>query len=257
MGKPYGGYVDGLTGPYMGPYGAVYGQLLWGNIRINTPKNDLFTILHVFKRISKLMFEKRLFIASHINNIDVNARNMSIRQNIRIAMPDINVRFENDPHITFRFLGKTDISDPVVLNNLEEIHNDIQLLLFTFKAFSLNLGHINMFPGVLYYSIEGENYELRRLRYIADSINKIVQNHGFSPPDYDFVPHITIGSFNNELEDKISDCIANCHYFQADYYSKKINFNLDTIMLMESIKHPNNKIVYQPAFQEFIYQLQL
>ena len=225
-------------------------------IPINAPKNDLFTTLRVFQRILKLMFEKRLFIASRINNIDVNARNMSIKQNIKISMPDINVRWENDPHLTFRFLGKTDISDQTVLDNLAEIHQDIQILLYTTKVFSFNLGNINMFPGVLYCGIEGTNYELKRLNFIADSINKIVQNHGFSPPDYEFIPHITIGYFNHELKDNVSDHIANCRYFKKDYYSKKINFNLDSIMLMESIRYPNGKTVYQPAFQEFIYQLQ-
>ena len=194
------------------------------------------------------MFEKKLFIGSMIDNLDVNAHIMLTRQNLRIQFPEINWKWDNNTHITLRFLGKIDICDQTSLNNLINIQKELHDLLNTTKKFSFQLGQLNIFSGVLWYAVEGPKEE-KRLIDLAHQINIIVQKHGYELPNFGFIPHITVARF----EDQYNDIIHK--YITENNHTRQRNFTIDSVILLESLKFLNNKRVYQPAFQEFIWKL--
>ena len=194
------------------------------------------------------MFEKRLFIASPIDSIEVNSHIMLTRQNLRIKFPEINWRWENNTHITLRFLGDVNINNQITSDILSQIHYKLDKLLSQTEQFSFQLGQLNTFDNVLWYSIEGTK-EKHRLNNVVNQINTIVQHHGYAPPDFIFIPHITVARFDNEHYDEINN------YITTNKHHRQRNFTINSIILMESLKYLD-KYIYQPAFKEFIWELQ-
>ena len=186
------------------------------------------------------MFNKRLFISCPVAGYTLAPNIKYVREELSNHIDDI-FRWENQYHITLRFLGNVDINDDRSRDSLKNIRQRLSELAEYYKPLRLVSSMIDTFPqGVLYLDIDqGGDYE--NLMSIADNLNEYINEQGFPPPDYEFKPHITLVRFDQQYTDKVIDALDWCHPVYID-------IQLNRIELLESFRDIDRNTNYRPAF---------
>ena len=98
--------------------------------------------------MSESMFTKRLFIAAPIESAEVQTELVAVRSRVQAAFPDVKFHWEDQSHITLRFLGDVDIIG--VSGALRELQKEIKQIAEENDPFDLALGYLYTFPGILW-----------------------------------------------------------------------------------------------------------
>ena len=153
------------------------------------------------------MFTKRLFLASPVEHVMVRNQLLQVRSRLAEAFPHEEFAWEEHPHITLRFLGSADLADEEVRNQLKSLHSDLKHIIGRADPFPLTLGHVGVFPGVIYCSVSGDMDDLDRLNKLAGCVDRACSFRGFPSSEYPFKVHITVGRFDRHLMPRIDAAI--------------------------------------------------
>ena len=193
------------------------------------------------------LFTKRLFIAAPVESVEVQAEFAAVQNRAQAAFPDVKFHWEDQPHITLRFLGDVDIVG--VSNNLCDLWKDLKLIADQNDPFDLALGYLYTFPGVFWSSLAGFKNTLDRLDIVAMRINQAARDCGFPIADHDFQGHITIGRF----EPKAAE-LKEAQITEVDS-ADRTSFRIDRIELMESFRDIYGRVTYRPMSVDFQFKL--
>ena len=197
--------------------------------------------------MSESMFTKRLFIAAPIESAEVQTELVAVRSRVQAAFPDVKFHWENQSHITLRFLGDVDMVG--VSSALRELQKDLKQIAEENDPFDLALGYLYTFPGILWSGLAGFKNTLDRLDIVAIRINRAVRDCGFPVADHDFKGHITIGRF----EPKAAE-LKEAQLTEVDS-ADRTSFHIDRIELMESFRDIYGRVTYRPVSADFQFKL--
>ena len=108
-------------------------------------------------------------------------------------------------HITLRFLGPVDVSqEPALKAAVAAVADTLPPLMLCLYGCDTFPDRSGLYPKIAWVGVGGERHQLNLLeRAVGKAINEL----GYSPPEYQFQPHITVGRFATDDRDW---CLAKC-----------------------------------------------
>ena len=144
------------------------------------------------------------------------------------------------PHITLRYLGDLEIDHPEADPTIQELSESMRDTAQRFESFDLLLGYLHTFPGILWTSVGGTDDALESLEAMQKRIDKAASQSNLTPVPkrHDFVPHITLGTFNQAATPAIQVLIKDSQY------PSQVHFAVDRLELLQSTHDDNGAKVY-------------
>lgn len=142
-------------------------------------------------------------------------------------------------HITLRFLG------PVGVSQVSALKEALANLAGTMPTFVLRLDGRSTLPGrggwvpkIAWVGVDGERHQINLLQM---KVSKAMNELGYEPPEYDFLPHVTVGRFDTDDEDW---CLAMADYWRNMTFPPTEAFLVDEVVLYASERADDGRVAY-------------
>ena len=188
----------------------------------------------------------KLFVANTIEDPDVQREMETAWRNIHELLPDHAPGVERKPpHLTLRYLGQADTDQDANPQQFMALDTALQGITHLLQPINLILGYVHTFPGVAWVSVGGTDEALQSLAHLAHQVDHAVQacvGNRLPPParNYHFLPHLTLGKFDQHLTDLVDRNIADTQ--DPD----QLPFTLQGIRVMRSWRDGNDGSIYSP-----------
>ena len=186
---------------------------------------------------------KRLFVACPVRGPAVEgAITDAWKRATELLPPGCASSREEDPHMTLRFLGATDLGDTGKREAVEALMAELRETACRTERIPLILGYLATFPGLLWVGVGGTVEALDALNRLQGLVDRAVMRHGWGSADYSFLPHITVGRFDRKATDLLRGSLMDVDY------PEHVEFDLAGLELQESVRDAGGKVEYVPVF---------
>ena len=191
---------------------------------------------------------KRLFIACPIESPEVRGQLWATRERMSNLLPSVDFQWEENPHVTVRFIGAVNLDDEDVETHVAALRDGLHTIADRSLEFGVQVGQLDTFPGVLWHSVAGTAMETRRLAYMFKRVDRLARACFFPAAYYPPRPHITVGRFDQERQAEVNAAIG-----QMDP-PKLTPLTLEKLVLMESVRWEDGEVEYRPAFSDATWE---
>ena len=192
---------------------------------------------------------KRLFIACPVRGPAVEGAIADAWKRAKeLLPPGCASSREEDPHMTLRFLGATDLGDTGKREAVDALMADLRETASRTERIPLFLGYLATFPGLLWVGVGGADEALDELNRLQGLVDRAVMRLGWGRADYSFLPHITVGRFNRKATDLLRDALMDVDY------PEQVDFELTGLELQESVRDAEGRVEYVPVVAPALFR---
>ena len=140
-------------------------------------------------------------------------------------------------HITIQFLGPVDVSQvPALTAAVSAVADTLPPLML--RLFGCDTFPDRLSPKLAWVGVGGDRHQLHLLQ---KAVGKAMDELGYSPPEYQFQPHVTVGRFDT---DDRGWCLAMSEYWRNMPFEATEAFLVNEVVLYASERDDAGRIAY-------------